>query len=149
VDLGEDERIPQVDLFAERHDVRQAARRSTFTGKTYNSLENISQFFSDRGIAVPPQASAPAPAARPAAPVAPTTPVAHVVPKPAVAPQPLPQAPRTTTRLRAGMTIHHPVYGEGIVVRREGDGEDAKITVSFPRHGLKKLVEKYAKLKRS
>jgi hypothetical protein len=40
-------------------------------------------------------------------------------------------------------------YGEGLVVRREGEGEDAKITVSFPRHGMKKLIEKYAKLKRS
>ena len=28
----------------------------------------------------------------------------------------------------------------------EGEGEDAKITVSFPRHGVKKLVEKYATL---
>jgi DNA helicase-2/ATP-dependent DNA helicase PcrA len=47
------------------------------------------------------------------------------------------------------MMIVHPVYGEGLVVRREGEGEDAKITVSFPRHGMKKLIEKYAKLKRS
>jgi len=33
-------------------------------------------------------------------------------------------------------------------VRREGEGDDAKLTVSFPGHGLKKLVEKYAGLKR-
>ncbi len=32
--------------------------------------------------------------------------------------------------------------------KREGDGEDAKITVQFPRFGLKKLVEKYAQLER-
>ena len=30
--------------------MRQAARRNTFTGKTYNSLENISQFFGERGM---------------------------------------------------------------------------------------------------
>ena len=41
------------------------------------------------------------------------------------------------------MTVEHPKYGTGTVVRREGDGEDAKITVNFPRFGLKKLVEKY------
>jgi DNA helicase-2/ATP-dependent DNA helicase PcrA len=29
------------------------------------------------------------------------------------------------------------------VVRREGEGENAKVTVSFPGHGLKKIVEKY------
>jgi DNA helicase-2/ATP-dependent DNA helicase PcrA len=46
------------------------------------------------------------------------------------------------------MTVDHPKYGRGTVVRREGEGEDAKIVVNFPRHGLKKLVEKYAGLKR-
>jgi len=45
------------------------------------------------------------------------------------------------------MTVEHPKYGKGTVVRRAGEGDDAKITVSFPRFGLKKLVEKYATLK--
>jgi DNA helicase-2/ATP-dependent DNA helicase PcrA len=57
-----------------------------------------------------------------------------------------PQAPRKTAR--TGMTVNHPKYGTGTVVRREGDGDDAKITVNFPRFGLKKLIEKYAGLKR-
>jgi DNA helicase II / ATP-dependent DNA helicase PcrA len=50
---------------------------------------------------------------------------------------------------RAGDRVRHPKYGEGTVYKREGDGEDAKITVSFPRHGLKKLVEKYAQLEKA
>jgi hypothetical protein len=29
----------------------------------------------------------------------------------------------------------------------EGSGEDTKITVSFPGHGLKKMVAKYAGIK--
>jgi DNA helicase-2/ATP-dependent DNA helicase PcrA len=48
--------------------------------------------------------------------------------------------------LRKGDRVRHPKYGEGIVYHREGDGEDAKITVQFQGHGLKKLVEKYAQL---
>jgi DNA helicase-2/ATP-dependent DNA helicase PcrA len=32
-------------------------------------------------------------------------------------------------------------------MRREGDGEDAKLVVMFQRFGMKKLVEKYAGLK--
>jgi DNA helicase-2/ATP-dependent DNA helicase PcrA len=44
------------------------------------------------------------------------------------------------------MTVHHPKYGRGTVVRREGDGEDAKLTVMFSAHGLKKLIAKYAQL---
>ncbi|MCX6621774.1 MAG: hypothetical protein NTY38_12010 [Acidobacteria bacterium] len=43
--------------------------------------------------------------------------------------------------------IEHPRYGRGMVLRREGEGEDAKLTVSFPAHGLKKLIAKYAGLK--
>ena len=34
-----------------------------------------------------------------------------------------------------------------MVLRREGEGDNAKITVSFPGHGLKKLVAKFAELK--
>jgi DNA helicase-2/ATP-dependent DNA helicase PcrA len=50
---------------------------------------------------------------------------------------------------RPGQKVRHPKYGEGTVYQREGDGEDAKITVQFPRFGLKKLVEKYAQLERA
>ncbi len=50
---------------------------------------------------------------------------------------------------RPGQRVKHPKYGEGTVFQREGDGEDAKITVQFPRFGLKKLVEKYAQLERA
>ncbi len=49
VNLGDNDRIPQVDLHAERFQVRQSAQRNTFTGKTYNSLENISQFSRSEG----------------------------------------------------------------------------------------------------
>jgi DNA helicase II / ATP-dependent DNA helicase PcrA len=51
------------------------------------------------------------------------------------------------TGFQAGAVVNHPRYGRGTVVRREGDGEDAKLTISFPGHGLKKIVEKYAGIK--
>ena len=50
---------------------------------------------------------------------------------------------------KPGQHVRHPKYGEGIVYQREGDGDDAKITVQFPRFGLKKLVEKYAQLEKA
>jgi DNA helicase-2/ATP-dependent DNA helicase PcrA len=50
---------------------------------------------------------------------------------------------------RPGQKVRHPKYGEGTVYQREGEGEEAKITVQFPRFGLKKLVEKYAQLDRA
>ena len=50
------------------------------------------------------------------------------------------------TGLQKSVKVRHPKYGEGIVVHREGDGDDAKITVQFHQHGVKKLVEKFAQL---
>jgi DNA helicase-2/ATP-dependent DNA helicase PcrA len=36
-----------------------------------------------------------------------------------------------------------------MVYQREGDGENAKLTVQFNKFGLKKLVEKYAQLEKA
>jgi DNA helicase-2/ATP-dependent DNA helicase PcrA len=50
--------------------------------------------------------------------------------------------------LKKGQRVMHAKYGEGTVLVREGDGEDAKLTVLFARHGIKKLMEKFANLKK-
>jgi DNA helicase-2/ATP-dependent DNA helicase PcrA len=59
------------------------------------------------------------------------------------------EAPAGKKGFRPGQRVRHPKYGEGTVYQREGDGDDAKITVQFPRFGLKKLVEKYAQLEKA
>ena len=59
------------------------------------------------------------------------------------------EAPTGKRGFRPGQKVRHPKYGEGTVYLREGEGEEAKITVQFPRFGLKKLVEKYAQLERA
>jgi DNA helicase-2/ATP-dependent DNA helicase PcrA len=144
--LGPRDEPGEVDLYSERHDVRRSAQRNTYTGKTYNSLDNISQFFSERGMPFKP-GQQPAAAKTPV--VDPRTPPQY--PRPIGAPRPQqarPSGPPPKRVARAGMTVEHPKYGTGTVVRREGDGDDAKITVNFPRFGLKKLIEKYAGLKR-
>ncbi len=132
-----------VDLFTERHEVRETVKRNLYTGKTYNSVENIGQFFAERGAPVRPVQS-PAPPPRPAA----SNPPAAQHPAPPRASSfAARSAPSGARGFRAGMTIVHPKYGRGTVLRREGDGDDAKLTVSFPGFGLKKLVEKYAGIK--
>ncbi len=50
--------------------------------------------------------------------------------------------------LKQGQRVRHSKYGEGTVLMCEGDGEDAKVTVMFQRHGMKKLMEKFANLER-
>ncbi len=59
------------------------------------------------------------------------------------------EEPKSRSGFRPGQKVKHPKYGEGTVYQREGEGEDAKITVQFPRFGLKKLVERYAQLERA
>jgi len=58
------------------------------------------------------------------------------------------EEPKGRRGFRPGQKVRHPKYGEGTVYHREGEGEEAKITVQFPRFGLKKLVEKYAQLEK-
>ncbi|HTV09346.1 MAG TPA: UvrD-helicase domain-containing protein [Candidatus Aquilonibacter sp.] len=57
-------------------------------------------------------------------------------------------APAGRTGLGKGVRVRHPKYGEGIVAAREGEGDDAKITVQFTGHGTKKLVERFAQLEK-
>ena len=56
--------------------------------------------------------------------------------------------PAGASGLKEGQRVRHSKYGEGKVVMREGEGEDAKLTVLFTRHGLKKLMEKFANLEK-
>jgi DNA helicase-2/ATP-dependent DNA helicase PcrA len=99
---------------------RERAERAkpTYSGKSYNSIDNIAEFFASRGKK-------------------------FNLPKTAI------EEPKGKKGFRPGQKVRHPKYGEGTVYQREGDGEDAKITVQFPRFGLKKLVEKYAQLEKA
>ncbi len=150
--------IPQVDLFSEQHEVRESVRRNTYTGKTYNSLENIQQFFAERGRQVNLSSPAPPPPAPRSASGGASAPVKPSAPAPPSGPPRAPSggqgfslppgvstgAKKKPGGLRTGATVRHPKYGRGTVLRQEGDGEEAKLTISFQGYGLKKLVAKYA-----
>ncbi len=56
--------------------------------------------------------------------------------------------PHGASGLKKNQRVMHAKYGEGTVLLREGDGEDAKLTVHFARHGVKKLMEKFANLQK-
>ncbi|HEV2198268.1 MAG TPA: UvrD-helicase domain-containing protein [Bryobacteraceae bacterium] len=123
-----------VDLYAERWEARETARRNLYTGKTYNSVDSIRQFFESR------------PGAKAASTAQAGTPSQNVpeVPVRPAAPMPLAKKAR---KFGPGSTVEHAKYGRGTVLRLEGSGEDTKITVSFPNFGLKKLIAKYAGIK--
>jgi DNA helicase II / ATP-dependent DNA helicase PcrA len=93
-------------------------KQKTSYGSSYNSIDNIAEFFASRGKKF----------SRPQVPV---------------------EEPVGKRGFRPGQKVRHPKYGEGTVYQREGEGEEAKITVQFPRFGLKKLVEKFAQLEKA
>ncbi len=147
----EEDDTPQVDLTAERWQVRQDSRKNLYTGKTYNSVENVAQFFKERGLPVPARQPVQAPIPSP---VVRSVPQQHLFTENVVpAGQPrtvLPKTPPSPKQpARTGTVVEHPKYGRGTIVRREGEGDDAKVVVIFQRHGMKKLVEKYAALRKT
>jgi len=48
--------------------------------------------------------------------------------------------------LRNGMKVFHTKFGEGTVLTIEGQGDDARAQINFPRHGIKWLALAVAKL---
>jgi ATP-dependent DNA helicase UvrD/PcrA len=51
-------------------------------------------------------------------------------------------------RWKLGMQVRHPRYGLGTILDYEGEGDNTKLTISFPGYGQKKLVERFADLKK-
>ncbi|MEJ7616992.1 MAG: hypothetical protein WKF30_08545, partial [Pyrinomonadaceae bacterium] len=110
--------------------------KTGFAGpKTYDSAESIAEFFRQRNEQLTWRAPQPPPGGMPQR-------------------RPPDAAPKLSTptaagEFPAGTHVQHPKYGRGLVLRREGTGDSAKLTVSFPGFGQKKLVEKYAGLTRA
>ncbi len=59
----------------------------------------------------------------------------------------LPQEELAADGLRIGTSVLHPAFGRGVVRRREGRGDSAKVWVNFERGGVKLLVLKFANLR--
>jgi DNA helicase-2/ATP-dependent DNA helicase PcrA len=110
---------------------RDTKARAKYEGKTYDSAQSIAEFFRDRS--------------------------ARIGGTPAASSMSRVQNQKTTTASPAnaaggqwvpGSYVRHAKYGRGLVLRREGSGDQIKLTVSFPGYGQKKLVEKYAGLEK-
>jgi DNA helicase-2/ATP-dependent DNA helicase PcrA len=156
--------------FADRHydyeNENQDAPRSSANGlassgkKSYGAGASGSSSKPFVASWMTPKPAAPSPEASPKvkSAEAPEVPDAHSIDniarffggKPGSLPRPaidLPQ-PKGATGLRKGQHVRHAKYGEGTILMREGEGEDAKLTVLFARHGMKKLMEKFANLQK-
>lgn len=114
--------------------------KNVYTGKTYNSSEAIAEFFKKKEASPQPDAGT---RKEPA-----TKPTAYEKLKAASSASNPQSAIRDPQSLVAGSHVKHEKYGRGLVLRREGSGDNVKLTVSFPGFGQKKLIEKYANLQK-
>jgi DNA helicase-2/ATP-dependent DNA helicase PcrA len=130
---------------------RLSARRpgTKLPGKTYDSVESIEEFFRKRAAKMggygTPKANEQGKAATQERPAS-SSPAAGSGSR---------SAPNAERDVRApandivpGSYVRHAKYGRGLVLRREGTGDQTKFTVSFPGYGQKKLIEKYANLEK-
>lgn len=59
------------------------------------------------------------------------------------APARQPQRESTSSRFKIGQEVEHRIFGEGTVLDFEGEGEDMKVKVRFPKVGTKVLMAGY------
>ncbi len=111
--------------------------RNIYAGKTYNSSEAVAEFFKKKDIAPPVRGDGERSADKP---------VSGLDKLRAIATPP--SANSEAALLVAGSHVRHDKYGRGLVLRREGSGDNVKLTVSFPGFGQKKLIEKFANLQK-
>jgi len=107
----------------EQGEYRKEKKR--YVGKTYDSVDSINEFFRQRSKMMGQTAGSSAKL------------------------KPSESASSGSAEFVPGSYVKHSKYGRGLVLRREGAGESAKLTVSFPGYGQKKLVEKYANLEKA
>jgi len=101
--------------------------RKKYTGKTYDSVDSIADFFKQRNRQMGQTSGS----------------------LPNISNKSVSTPASSSNEITPGSYVKHSKYGRGLVLRREGAGESAKLTVSFPGYGQKKLVEKYAGLEKA
>jgi DNA helicase-2/ATP-dependent DNA helicase PcrA len=134
----------------------ETTRESRYAGKTYDSVDSIAEFFRQRGDQIKRNAAS-ANNQRPpdsqqrtgSAPPRPSTPQGRTPSGGGRASSSSSASSSTGGGFAPGTHVKHPKYGRGLVLRREGVGDAAKLLVSFPGFGQKKLVEKYAGLEKA
>ncbi len=124
-----------------RGDALPPKPKNTYTGKTYNTADAVAEFFRKREGGKRRRGEE------------------EIEPKPASSaldrlkaaaskPKPHPSSLSPHPSIVPGSHVRHEKYVTGLVLRREGTGDNAKLTVSFPGFGQKKLIEKYANLEK-
>jgi len=100
-------------------------RTSNYQGRAYNSADSVKEFFARQGRNIA---------------------AADFETRPGSDDE---SGAGGATGLKVGMRVRHAKYGVGLIVKREGEDENAKLTINFPGYGHKKMIEKYAALEKA
>src|SRR5262249_18711315 len=92
----------------------QPTRASNYEGPKNNTTDSVREFFARQGKKIDAVSSSPGPSG------------SHQT-----------SAPKGESGFKVGMRVRHAKYGQGTIIKREGEGENAKLTVNFPAYGHK------------
>jgi DNA helicase II / ATP-dependent DNA helicase PcrA len=117
----------------------QPRRTGQYQGKTYNSVDSVKEFFARQGKKVDGST------------------FGSSSNRGGYAPKPSAPASRSSgdgaggsgSGFRANQRVRHAKYGQGLIIKIEGEGDDAKLTINFPGYGVKKMIAKYAGLEKA
>ena len=145
--------VPAGDAPSSRLSAKRPGQK--YSGKTYDSVESIEEFFRKRAANMTGSGRNSSPANRSIQPGGRPDMVDKQGSRyptrssgPALNADDGVRAPSVSDFL-PGSYVRHAKYGRGLVLRREGSGDQLKLTVSFPGYGQKKLIEKYAALEKA
>jgi DNA helicase-2/ATP-dependent DNA helicase PcrA len=122
--------------------------KNPYTGKTYNTADAVAEFFKNRSEPPAPKSEPPASARGQKAGERGALTAYDRLKAAATRSKAADSAPAAPQSIVPGSHVRHEKYGTGLVLRREGSGDNTKLTVSFPGFGQKKLIEKYANLQK-
>jgi DNA helicase-2/ATP-dependent DNA helicase PcrA len=125
--------------------------KNLYTGKTYNNADAISEFFKNRGGNFPQSRQAAKEEGKEDEERRPSPLKGFDKLRSQATPKRENEGRQAESSgvISSGSHVRHPKYGVGLVLRREGSGDNVKLTISFPGHGQKKLIEKYANLQKA
>ena len=128
-------------ISALRGETQREKPKNLYTGKTYNSADAIADFFNKK------KAGSQEPGVESPKPLTGFDKLkAQASPNQSEIRNPKSEIEKGFT---PGAHVRHAKYGKGLVLRREGTGDNVKLTVSFPGFGQKKLIEKFANLEKA
>jgi DNA helicase-2/ATP-dependent DNA helicase PcrA len=110
---------------------RPVKKTSNYKGKTYNSVDGVREFFKQRASSAAGAHEGRRGERQKGREAAVDS-----------------AATDSSAPFRVGARVKHAKYGTGVVLRSEGAGDDAKLTVSFPGYGQKKFVARFATLEK-